>query len=132
MLSLASAAFKPALSRSVFQSVVRSRIQPFSSTRYGALRNVVQKRPAIDILSSLAPRGFSRTLVTDAQAVTPASSQEAWKKFAITAVRGILPTFVCWFKCVGCRGRHRCRCRRFLEQRHPRLIDRRRAVLSTR
>ncbi|KAN0100425.1 WD40-repeat-containing domain protein [Tylopilus felleus] len=44
---------------------------------------VVVKRPTI--LSALPPYGFSRTLITDAQTVTQTSSQDAWKKFAITA-----------------------------------------------
>ncbi|KAF8140477.1 Bax inhibitor family protein [Boletus edulis] len=79
MLSLV---FKPAFSRSVRQAVLRPRVQPFSSTRFGTL-NVVQKRPTI--LSPPAPFRPFRTIITDAQTVTHTSSQVAWKKFAITA-----------------------------------------------
>ncbi|KAF8560150.1 hypothetical protein OG21DRAFT_1502492 [Imleria badia] len=37
------------------------------------------------MLSLLPASKFSRTIITDAQTVTHASSQDAWKKFAITA-----------------------------------------------
>ncbi|KAG9314166.1 inhibitor of apoptosis-promoting Bax1-domain-containing protein [Chiua virens] len=78
---------KPALPRSVLQATVRSRLHHFStnaSSRFGTFKNVLQKRPAT--LSLLPLSGFSRTIITDAQTVTSASSQEGWKKFAITAV----------------------------------------------
>lgn len=80
MLSLA---FKPALPRSALQAAVRSRVHP--SARFGTLQNAAQKRP--NALSPLPSYGFSRTIITDAQTITQASSQDAWKKFAITAVR---------------------------------------------
>jgi hypothetical protein len=80
MLSLA---FKSALPRSVLQATVRSRVHP--SARFGTLQNVLQKRPTAH--SPLPLYRFSRTIITDAQTITQASSQDAWKKFAITAVR---------------------------------------------
>lgn len=78
----------PVLPRNVLRAAVRSRVQPFStnsSTRFGALKNIFRTRPTT--LSPLSPYKLSRTIITDAQVVTPASSQEAWKKFAVTAVR---------------------------------------------
>ncbi|KIJ65058.1 hypothetical protein HYDPIDRAFT_88701 [Hydnomerulius pinastri MD-312] len=50
---------------------------------FSTFRNALQKRSTI-LSPSLLSR-FSRTIVTDAQTVTTASSQEAWKKFGITA-----------------------------------------------
>ena len=76
------------LSRSVLTATVPSRIQFVSirsSARFSTFKDVVRTRHIIH--SPLSPSKFSRAIITDAQAVTPASSQEAWKKFAITAVR---------------------------------------------
>ncbi|KAG8219618.1 inhibitor of apoptosis-promoting Bax1-domain-containing protein [Butyriboletus roseoflavus] len=76
----------PALPRTTLQAAVRSRVKPFStnsSARFAISRNVIQKHPTT--LSPLPPYRSSRTIVTDAHTVTQASSQDAWKKFAITA-----------------------------------------------
>jgi len=69
---------RPSLSRGVLQTALRSRSQPFSTARFGSVRNIVRNSP-------LSLYGSSRTIITDAQTVTQASSREAWKKFAITA-----------------------------------------------
>lgn len=89
MLSLGlSCALRPALSRTTIQAAARSRVQPFStnsSARFAIFKNAVQKHSIT--LSPLPLYGSSRTIITDAQTVSQASSQDAWKKFAITAVR---------------------------------------------
>ncbi|KAF9245901.1 Bax inhibitor family protein [Melanogaster broomeanus] len=81
-----SCTFRPVLGRTVFQVAARSRVQPFSTNSragFGTFKNAFQKRPTI--LSPTLLSRFSRTITTDAQTVTSASSQEAWKRFGITA-----------------------------------------------
>ncbi|KAG6333058.1 hypothetical protein ID866_6035 [Astraeus odoratus] len=78
-----SNAFRPAVSRNLCRIVARPRVAAFSTSPnsgLGTLRSLPQK---CTVLS--APTLLSRLVTTDAQAVTSASSQEAWKRFGITA-----------------------------------------------
>ncbi|KAG6380981.1 inhibitor of apoptosis-promoting Bax1-domain-containing protein [Boletus reticuloceps] len=90
MTTMLSLVFKPALSRSALQAVLRPRVQPFSSTRFGTL-NVVQKRPTI--FSPPAPFRLFRTIITGAQTVTHTSSQFAWKNLRSPQYVAISPTY---------------------------------------
>ncbi|KAI6031536.1 Bax inhibitor family protein [Pisolithus microcarpus] len=74
---------RPALCRNVLRSAVHSRSAAFSTTPSvgrGLLANVRKQR---FLLST--PVLLSRSVTTDAHAVTATSSQEAWKRFGITA-----------------------------------------------
>ncbi|KIK30291.1 hypothetical protein PISMIDRAFT_391940 [Pisolithus microcarpus 441] len=74
---------RPALCRNVLRSAVHSRSAAFSTTPSvgrGLLANVGKQR---FLLST--PVLLSRSVTTDAHAVTATSSQEAWKRFGITA-----------------------------------------------
>ncbi|KIJ21973.1 hypothetical protein PAXINDRAFT_95427 [Paxillus involutus ATCC 200175] len=88
MLSILPSTLRPALGRNLFQVAVRSRVQPLSTSLnsragLGTFRNALQESPPF--LSPALLSRCSRTITTDAQTVTNASSQEAWKKFGITA-----------------------------------------------
>lgn len=81
---------RPALCRNVLRSAVHSRSAAFSTTPSvgrGLLANVGKQR---FLLST--PVLLSRSVTTDAHAVTATSSQEAWKRFGITvaAVAGTI------------------------------------------
>ncbi|KAI6047839.1 Bax inhibitor family protein [Pisolithus marmoratus] len=78
-----STAFRPAVFRNSFRSAVRPRAAAIStgpSVGRGLLANVGQKRSSLSV-----PVLLSRSVTTDAHTITAASSQEAWKRFGITA-----------------------------------------------
>ncbi|KAH7886003.1 inhibitor of apoptosis-promoting Bax1-domain-containing protein [Phlebopus sp. FC_14] len=83
LLARSPGAFRPA--NRVFQFAGLPRTQPFSTTSssFRSLRSSLQKRPTV-LSFALFPRS-SRAIITDARTVTTVSSQEAWKRFAITA-----------------------------------------------
>ncbi|KAI6135492.1 Bax inhibitor family protein [Pisolithus croceorrhizus] len=78
-----STTFRSAVCRNIFRSAVHPRSAAFStspSVGRGLLVNVGNKRSLLS-----APVLLSRSVTTDAHAVTATSSQEAWKRFGITA-----------------------------------------------
>jgi len=78
-----SNAFRPAVTRNVYRMIARPRVAAFSTSPkpgLGTLKSPLQKRTSLS-----TPILLSRSVTTDAQTVTSASSQEAWKRFGITA-----------------------------------------------
>ncbi|KIM70336.1 hypothetical protein SCLCIDRAFT_1207667 [Scleroderma citrinum Foug A] len=79
-----SSAFKPTVCRHVFVVGARSRAPAFSATlpksNFSTLRNIAQKRSSL-----FAPGVFARSITTDTHTVTSTSSEEAWKRFGVTA-----------------------------------------------
>lgn len=123
-----SSSLRYALRRNVAEAVMRPRAQPFSmrapSNNVSNIRSMLQSRPTI--LSPTVLSRFSRAITTDAHTITPSSSQEAWKRFGITAVMWhatITLLSLTHMTSSGCCRRHCHPSRRFTEQRYTRYLD---------
>jgi len=81
-----SSTLRSSLRSNVAKAIVRPHVQPFSmrtQSNNANIRSVLQNRPTV--LSPTLLSRFSRSVTTDAQTVTASSSQDAWKRFGITA-----------------------------------------------